>query len=88
MHGARFAPPMPGKNVALRREVVDLLDREKRSHESYSDVVLRLADRSGALQALADNLEARTPVADDDLDRRLRAIRKDGRRGSLRRTPL
>ena len=38
----RDPAPVPGKNVALRREAVDLLDREKRPGESYSDVVLRL----------------------------------------------
>ncbi len=79
---------MPGKNVALRREVVELLDREKRPEESYSDVVLRLADRNGSLAALADTLDGLGPVKDDALDRRLSAIRRDNRRRSIRKVKL
>ena len=71
---------MPGKNVALRREVVDLLDREKAHGESYSDVVLRLAARPRTLESLVAALEQLPPVRDDELTRRLAAIRRSGRK--------
>jgi hypothetical protein len=78
---------VPGKNVALRREAVELLDREKRPGESYSDVVLRLGGGGSrpSLAALADFLESLPAVPDDDLDSRLALIRRDGRRTWARR---
>ena len=72
--------PMAGKNVALRSEVIELLDQAKGPGESYSDVVLRLAGPPRSLAWLADEITRLGPVDDDDLDRTLKAIRRDGRR--------
>ena len=79
---------MRGKNIALRREAVEILDRQKREGESYSDVVLRLVGRRRTLVELADFLESLPPVEGDDLDRRLAAIRRQGRKASIRRADL
>ncbi len=79
---------MPGKNVALRREAVNLLDGEKRPGESYSDVVLRLAGRPRSLLELADFLESLPPIEDDTLDRRIHQMRLRERRLRPRRVEL
>ena len=72
---------MPPKNVALRTEVIALLDREKRQGESYSDVILRLIPRRRSLAEMLEELN-RLPVEDSpDLDRRLKEIRRHGNRG-------
>jgi len=84
----RDPAPVPGKNVALRREAVDLLDREKRHGESYSDVVMRLGRQPLSLAELADALEALGPVEDDELDRRLAHARRQSRREPPRRANL
>ncbi len=79
---------MPGKNVALRREAVDLLDREKRPGESYSDVVLRLAKGRSPILDLVESLRRFPPVKDDDLDRRVHAMRRRERAKPPRRVEL
>jgi len=84
----RDPAPVPGKNVALRREAVDLLDREKRPGESYSDVVLRLAKGRSPLLDLVESLRRLPPVKDHDLDRRIRALRRKERSRPPRRADL
>jgi predicted CopG family antitoxin len=79
---------MPGKNVALRKEVVDLLDREKRSGESYSDIVLRLARGGRPLLSVVEALEALPPVEDDQLTRHVQQVRRAARRDKPRRASL
>lgn len=79
---------MPGKNVALRREAVELLDREKRPGESYSDVVLRLAKGQSPMLDLVESLRRFPPVKDDELDRRIHAWRRRERSRPPRRADL
>jgi predicted CopG family antitoxin len=74
-----------GKNVALSREAIGMLDREKRPGESYSDVVLRLARQPRPLSALVDALEALGPEPDDALGDRIREMRARERRQIPRR---
>jgi predicted CopG family antitoxin len=79
---------MPGKNVALRKEVVEVLDREKRPGESYSDVVLRLARGGRPLLSVVEALESLSPVEDDQLTQRVREIRRAAREEKPRRATL
>lgn len=78
---------MAGKNVALREEVVDLLDREKHEGESYSDVILRLA-KGRSLTSVVEALERRGFVEDDSLTRRVQEIRRAQRVEPRRRPRL
>jgi len=72
---------MAAKNVALRAEVVHILDREKRDGESYSDVIFRLVTKRPSLGEMLEKLR-QLPVEDSpDLDRRLKEIRRHGNRG-------
>lgn len=79
---------MSGKNVALRKEVIETLDLEKRSDESYSDVILRLARGGRPLLTVLEALERLAPVADDELTRRVREIRRTSRQDRPRRARL
>ena len=71
--------------MALRAEVIDLLDREKRPNESYSDVIVRLAKPPRSLLSLVEFIEGLPPVEDDELTRRVVQIRKRSRRDRPRR---
>jgi len=67
---------MPPKNVALRTEVIALLDGEKRPGESYSDVILRLIPARRPFHQVLEELRRRPPVESDDLTRRVEDIRR------------
>lgn len=71
---------MSSKNVALRAEVVEILDRAKRPGESYSDVILRLAPRRRPFEEILEELRREGEIGNDELDRRLREIRSRGNR--------
>jgi len=80
LYRCRAASNVRGKNVALRAEAIEALERARREGESYSDVVVRLA---GARRPMADTIEAlrrMEPVESDELDRLVQEIRRDGRK--------
>ena len=71
---------MAAKNVALRSEAIKILDREKRSGESYSDVIVRLAAKKRSLGEALEEL-SHMPVEDSpDFERRLVEIRRHNNR--------
>ncbi len=76
---------MMGKNVALRAEVIELLDRTKRSEESYSDVIVRLAAAGPKRSSLLEMIRnIRVPPGDtSDLTARVREIRRHNNRSRL-----
>lgn len=43
---------MSSRNVAIRKDVYDALDREKRGGESFTQVLLRLLGQRGPLEDL------------------------------------
>lgn len=80
------SPSLKGKNVALRAEAIEALERARREGESYSDVVVRLAGQRRPLSEVVDKLRAMDPVESDELDRLVREIREDNRKE--RRRPV
>jgi len=70
---------MRGKNVALRSEAIESLERARREGESYSDVVLRLAGTRRPLGEVVAALEAMGPVEDDEFTRIVKEIRRTHR---------
>lgn len=75
---------MPGKNVALRSEVIEKLDREKLRGESYSDVIMRLTSGRRPMREVVEALERMGPVKDDGLTRRVQEIRRASRKDKHR----
>jgi len=43
---------MSSRNVAVRKDVYDALQREKRPHESFTQLFLRLLNQRGPLEEL------------------------------------
>jgi predicted CopG family antitoxin len=63
---------MPSHNVAVRKDVFDALRKEKRPHESFTQLFLRLLSQRGPL----DDVEGAWPRRDPGKDlREWRAIR-------------
>jgi predicted CopG family antitoxin len=68
---------MASHNVAVRKDVYDALRKEKRTHESFTQLFLRLLNQRGPM----DDLEGAWPRREPSKDRReWRMIRGAARR--------
>jgi predicted CopG family antitoxin len=69
---------MPSHNVAIRKDVYEALRKEKRTHESFTQLFLRLLNQRGPL----DDIEGAWPRRDPAKDaREWRGIRGGPRGG-------
>ncbi len=76
---------MASKNIAIRMDVVEKLDRAKGPGESYSDVIERyVGDRPSILEVIK-YLREHPMKGPDTLTPRLRKMRKEANEGELRR---
>lgn len=71
---------MTSRNVAVRKDVYDALDREKRGRESFTQVLLRLLNQKGPLEEIFGSWGASDARRDEPHLRLLRGGAPRGRR--------
>jgi len=73
---------MAHKTITISEEAYDALARMKKTNESFTDVILRLASKKGSAQALLDFID-RIP-ASEEFARNVEEVMKGTRRAKLR----
>jgi predicted CopG family antitoxin len=71
---------MPSRNVAIRKDVYDALDRERRPGESFTRLFIRLLHQRGPLEELLGSWGERGPSKESSHLARLRGGNAGGRR--------
>lgn len=72
---------MPSRNVAVRKDVYDALDRERRPGESFSRLFLRFLHEKGPLEEILGAWGKAEPGRETRLLQRLRGPGTGGRGG-------
>jgi predicted CopG family antitoxin len=72
---------MSSRNVAVRKDVYDALQREKRPHESFTQLFLRLLNQRGPLDELRGVWPKAATSSETHAWAQMRAVRGVGRRG-------
>jgi predicted CopG family antitoxin len=76
---------MSSKNIAIRMDIIEKLDRAKRPGESYSDVIERYVGEKPPILELVKYLRDHPMKGKDTLTPILRKIRRDANESERRR---
>ena len=71
---------MSSRNIAVRKDVYDALQREKRPSESFTKTLLRLLSQRGPLDDLVGTWSERAPAAEHRLLASARLPQREDRR--------